>query len=246
MVPRNFQELSRRRTARARALAERYPASREALAFCSEIAAFQQQAAGAASGQDIESCLRLREALIRLVREKGSQVLKQAAESLDESACREALYAYVEQVDTTSARSFFARVLLQPRVISQGGGNQSHIDNRCPHCGHPPQVGVLRPEGDGAALTLVCSLCLSEWPFPRSQCAACGERDEKQLAYYSPEQMAHLQTQTCDTCQRYLHHVDLSKELNAVPDVDEVAALPLDVWALERGFQKLHPNLVGI
>lgn len=58
--------------------------------------------------------------------------------------------------------------------------------------------------------------------------------------------MAHLQTQTCDTCQRYLHHIDLSKELAAVPDVDEIAALPLDVWALERGFQKLHPNLVGI
>lgn len=200
----------------------------------------------AGGDQDIESSLKLREALIRLVQEKGSQVLKQAAASLDEAACREALYAYVEQVDTTSARSFFARVLLQPRVISQGGGNQSHIDNRCPYCGHPPQVGVLRPEGDGAALTLVCSLCLSEWPFPRSQCAACGERDEKQLAYYSPEQMAHLQTQTCDTCRRYLHHVDLSKELTAVPDVDEVAALPLDVWALERGFQKLHPNLVGI
>ena len=120
------------------------------------------------------------------------------------------------------------------------------IDNRCPHCGHPPQVGVLRPEADGSALTLVCSLCLSEWSFPRSQCAACGERDEKQFAYYSPEQMAHLQTQVCDTCRRYLHHVDLAKELQAVPDVDEIAALPLDVWALERGYQKLHPNLVGI
>ena len=58
--------------------------------------------------------------------------------------------------------------------------------------------------------------------------------------------MAHLQTQVCDTCQRYLNQVDLSKELQAVPDVDEIAALPLDVWALERGYQKLHPNLVGI
>jgi len=227
-------------------LAERYPASREALAFCAEIAAFQEGVVEAGDDQNIESCLEFREPLVLLVREKGSRVLKQAAESLDEAACREALYAYVEQVDTTSARSFFARVLLQPRVISQGRGNESHIDNRCPHCGHPPQVGVLRPEGDGAALALVCSLCLSEWTFPRSQCAACGERDEKKLAYYSPEQMAYLQTQVCDTCQRYLHHVDLSKEIGAVPDVDEVAALPLDVWALERGFQKLHPNLVGI
>lgn len=187
-----------------------------------------------------------REPLVNLVLTKGPQLLKQTAQSLDESACRDALHDYLEQRDTTSAHSFFARVLLQPQVISQGLGTESHIDNRCSHCGHPPQVGVLRPEGDAAALTLACSLCLSEWRFPRGQCAACGERDEKQLAYYSPDQMAHLQTQVCDTCQHYLHHVDLSKDLQAVPDVDEVAALPLDVWALERGYQKLHPNLVGI
>ena len=43
-----------------------------------------------------------------------------------------------------------------------------------------------------------------------------------------------------------MHHVDLGKEIQAVADVDEVAALPLDVWALERGYQKLQPNLVGI
>ncbi|MFQ5790858.1 MAG: hypothetical protein ACE5JI_10325 [Acidobacteriota bacterium] len=38
----------------------------------------------------------------------------------------------------------------------------------------------------------------------------------------------------------------LSKDPEAVPDVDEVAALPLDVWAREQGFRKLHPNLAGI
>ena len=227
-------------------LAARYPASREALEFYGEIARFQQQAEGSGTASDVESALKLHEPLRRLVRERGSQVLKQAAEALDEGACREALYAYLGQIDTTSARSFFARVLLQPRVFSQGDGGRSHPDNLCPHCGHPPQVGVLRPKGDGAALTLTCSLCLSEWPFPRSQCTACGEQDEKKIAYYSPEQIAHLQTQVCDTCQRYLHHVDLAKDIQAVPDVDEIAALPLDVWALERGYRKQQPNLVGI
>ena len=227
-------------------MAARYPASREALEFYGEIARFQQQAEGSGTASYVETALELHEPLRRLVREKGSRVLKQAAEALDEGACREALYAYLEQIDTSSARSFFARVLLQPHVISQGDSGRSHLDNRCPHCGHPPQAGVLRPEGDGAALTLACSLCLSEWPFPRSQCASCGERDEKKIAYYSPQQIDHLQTQVCDTCQQYLHHVDLAKDVQAVPDVDEVAALPLDVWALERGYRKLQANLVGI
>lgn len=227
-------------------LAARYPASREALEFYGAIADFQQQAARDGEPGGVQAALRSCGPLRDLVREKGSGVLKEAAATLDESSCREALTAYLEQSDTTSARSFFARVLLQPHVISRGDGHESHIDNRCPHCGHPPQVGVLRPEGDGAALTLACSLCLSEWSFPRGQCAACGEQGREKIAYYSPEQMAHLQTQVCDSCQRYLHHVDLSKEIQAVADVDEVAALPLDVWALERGYQKLQPNLVGI
>jgi len=227
-------------------LAARYPASREALEFYAKIASFQQRAARDGEPGGAEAALQLREPLRELVREGGSGVLKEAAAALNDRSCREALTAYLEQSDTTSARSFFARVLLQPHVISRGEGDPSHIDNRCPNCGHPPQVGVLRPEGDGAALTLACSLCLSEWSFSRGQCAACGERDEQKIAYYSPEQMAHVQTQVCDSCKRYLHHVDLSKEIQAVADVDEVAALPLDVWALERGYQKLQPNLVGI
>lgn len=227
-------------------LASRYPASREALAFYGAIADFQQEAVRDGSGSYVEAALTLREPLRQLVLAKGPQVLQRTAETLDEGVCRNALYAFLEQSDTTSAESFFARALLQPLVISRGDAAKSHLDNRCPHCGHPPQAGVLRPSGDGAALTLLCSLCLSEWSFPRGQCAACGEQDREKIAYYSPEQMAHLQTQVCDSCKRYLHHVDLSKEIQAVADVDEVSALPLDVWALERGYEKVHPNLVGI
>jgi formate dehydrogenase maturation protein FdhE len=31
----------------------------------------------------------------------------------------------------------------------------------------------------------------------------------------------------------------------AVPLVDEVATAALDVWAMERGFNKISPNLMG-
>jgi formate dehydrogenase maturation protein FdhE len=40
--------------------------------------------------------------------------------------------------------------------------------------------------------------------------------------------------------------VHLEKEAAAVPDVDELAALPLDVWAQEKGYRKIQPNLAGI
>jgi len=119
-------------------------------------------------------------------------------------------------------------------------------ENCCPRCGHPPQVGALRAEGEGSALTLVCSLCLHEWPFRRGRCVACGEEADKKLAYYTASGFDHLRVQACDTCRLYLHTVDVGKDAAAIPDVDELVALPLDVWAQEHGYQKLQPNLAGI
>jgi formate dehydrogenase maturation protein FdhE len=40
--------------------------------------------------------------------------------------------------------------------------------------------------------------------------------------------------------------VDGRKDPGAVPVVDELAALPLDLYARERGFTKIAPNLMGI
>jgi formate dehydrogenase maturation protein FdhE len=40
--------------------------------------------------------------------------------------------------------------------------------------------------------------------------------------------------------------IHLGKDPAAEPLVDEVAALAMDVWALERGLKKIHPNLLGV
>ena len=235
----------------------RHPASRDALLFYSRICGFQQTLAGALKAHcsaadqqrlslDLGAVLSFRQPLAELVLAKAPGPLRQAAKDLNETSCREALEAYLTQRDTASSRSFFARVLLQPAVAVSRGDSPSGAAHRCPHCGHPPQVGCLRPQGDGAALSLVCSLCLTEWPFARGQCPACGLADEKRLVYYSAPELEHLQVQVCESCRKYLHQINFAKDPQAVPDVDEMAALPLDVWAGEQGFQKLHPNLVGI
>jgi FdhE protein len=239
VVSREFKELTARRAERARLLAVRYPAAREALTFYAEIASFQETI-------DPDRPLASRAALIELVADKGPTLLKEAARDLDETSCREALERYASQSELTSPRSFFARVLLQPQMNAAAGRPRSSATGRCPRCGHPPQVGCLRPEGHGTALLLACSLCFAEFPFPRGRCPACGEADETKSAYYSAAPLEQIQLQACETCHRYIHCVSLAKEPEAIPDVDEVAALPLDVWAHEKGFLKLHPNLVGI
>jgi len=116
----------------------------------------------------------------------------------------------------------------------------------CPVCESKPLVGVLRPEGDGARRSLVCSLCATEWNYRRIVCPDCGEEDVKKLAVYTAEQFKHVRVEACDTCRSYMKTVDLTKDGHAVPEVDELATIPLNLWAADRGYSKARTNLLGI
>lgn len=237
----DFGTLCARRAARARELAERHAATRQVLEFYAEIAAFQARIS-------TESPLDSRADLVDLVIRIAPDPLQAAARCFDAPASELALEAYRRGEDTESPRSFFARILLGP-VAAAGdmdaatGGDP--ID-RCPRCGQAPQVCCSRTSGDGTALSLACSLCLAEWGFPRTRCAACGQGNDAELAWYGTDELPHLQVRACEICKRYLHVVNMVAEPHAVPDVDEIAALPLDLWASEHGYRKLRPNLVGV
>jgi FdhE protein len=92
----------------------------------------------------------------------------------------------------------------------------------------------------------MCSFCLAEWQFRRILCPGCGEQDHKKLPVYTAAELVHVRVECCDTCQSYLKTVDLTRNGLAVPLVDELAAIPLDLWAQERGYQKLQPNVMQI
>ncbi|MFZ0144184.1 MAG: formate dehydrogenase accessory protein FdhE [Candidatus Sulfotelmatobacter sp.] len=135
----------------------------------------------------------------------------------------------------------YAEYLADHREIEILDGTPS----TCPLCGGKPAVGVLRAEGDGAKKSLICMLCAHEWLFRRIYCPACGEEREPQMAYYSAPEIAHVRVDVCDTCHTYLKSIDLTKTGLAVAVVDELATIPLDLWAREHGYQKLQINLLG-
>lgn len=114
---------------------------------------------------------------------------------------------------------------------------------RNPGCEGTPQVGCLVPQAEGERLELVCSVCLARRPHPRGQCPSCGE---SRLVYYSTPAFNHLQLQACESCHTYLQLVDLGRDPEAIPEVDELAGLPLDLWAQQQGYRKLFPNLAGV
>ena len=116
----------------------------------------------------------------------------------------------------------------------------------CPLCSGRPQVGVLRPQGDGGKRSLICSLCATEWDFRRIVCPACGEEDVDKLPVYIAEELGHVRVEACDTCRHYIKTIDLTKDGRAVPVVDELAAIPLSLWAAENRYTKLSPNPLGL
>ena len=149
---------------------------------------------------------------------------------------------------------FFPRAFLQPVLeslserTSREDPDIRYIESTCcPHCGWPPQLGVLRdePEVKGRRL-LLCSLCSSEWVFPRSTCPSCGEARPEELQYHVTEYWPHVRIEECRSCHTYLKGVDLRADGMAVPVVDELASVELDLWASDKGMEKLQRNLLGL
>ena len=163
MVSRDFETLNKLRLDRAGYLSSRYPASRGILSFFIELVTLQKKIVNQLDQWD--SLIDHRDPFLKLVAEKGPPELRNAGKRIDKLYLNTLLDKYWKQVDTSSSESFFARVLLQPYLIKTGVQRGSNSPNKCPSCGHFPQVGVLRPEGDGMKLTLVCSLCLKSGRF---------------------------------------------------------------------------------
>lgn len=148
-----------------------------------------------------------------------------------------------------SFAQFLPRAFLQPYAEFCAGRTERALlettVNLCPLCGARPLLGVLKPEGDGGKRFLLCSFCSHEWEFRRIYCAYCGEAREGSLPVFVAQKFPHIRVEACDTCRHCMRTVDLTKDGNAVPVVDDLAAIPLGLWAEEYGYQRIHENLLG-
>ena len=77
-------------------------------------------------------------------------------------------------------------------------------------------------------------------------CPNCGEENKDLLPIYTTPLFEHLRVEACDRCGVYIKSVDLTKNGMAIPCVDELAAVPLDLWAVDAGYTKLQRNILGI
>jgi formate dehydrogenase maturation protein FdhE len=157
--------------------------------------------------------------------------------------------ALPEDASAALLQEFLSRAFLQPYAEFIASAMlpplSAMTDCRCPRCKSLPLLGVLRPEGDGGKKFLQCSLCAHEWDFLRILCAHCGETREEELSVHTAEQFPHIRIETCETCKHLLRTIDLTKDGNAIPIVDDLAAIPLALWAEQHGYQRIQRNLLG-
>lgn len=66
------------------------------------------------------------------------------------------------------------------------------------------------------------------------------------MVTYSTPDFAHLRVKACDACKGYLLAVDLERDIEAIPEVDDLAGLPLDLWAADQGYRRLQPSIAGV
>jgi len=264
----------RARIERAELLAQRYSFARQILGFYGHIAEFQKEfheqipkllgkrATAPASG-NVRSDLNLeilREPFgrfLKLIESEGPGPLSAHSRQLrmrGETEWSNVLTDYwkaglLESASAEPLTEFLARGFLQPYAEFLVGTMLPPVLPmtvcRCPRCNSLPLLGVLRPEGDGGKRFLQCSFCSQEWEFRRILCAHCGEEQEQKLPVYVAEQFPHVRVECCDTCKHFLRTIDLTKDGNAVPIVDDLAGIPLSLWAQENGYTRIQGNLLG-
>lgn len=140
-----------------------------------------------------------------------------------------------------------------PEGQDGGAGSAANVDGgsaeraACPCCGAAPVAAVLRDEPEiKGRRTLLCSLCLAEWTFPRTRCPACGEERAEKRPHHVSESWPHIRLEECGSCRTYIKAIDLRENGLALPVVDELASVELDLWAVEQGLSKLRTNLLGV
>ncbi len=231
---------------RAQQLAQEYPGSAELLQFASGLLKAQASVRAA----ELSNVAPAARPLLEYCAEKGPKELAADAREALAGGFDERVHAYWE----TGEFDYLARAALAPyaRTLRESGLSLTRgVTGPCVFCGGgawvssrkiPPGPGT----GEGALRMLHCALCAFSWQIGRIRCPSCGEEDPEKLPSFSAPQHAAVRVEACDSCKKYVKSVDLTLDARRVPEIDELVALSLDLWAVEQGYQRLEPGLAGL
>jgi FdhE protein len=108
----------------------------------------------------------------------------------------------------------------------------------CPLCGAWPTLAEFR--GLERKRWLRCGRCATGWEVPWLRCPFCDETDHTNLGYLAPEEgETTRKVEVCDSCKGYVKAEPTVRNLAPWEIVlDDLATLPLEVAALDRGYHR--------
>jgi FdhE protein len=203
----------------------------------------------------------------------GPAPLAKAIQEATEAEALDVCTAWLAGEELGPAEAYLARTSLRPALAVMdnpaeafAGAEAGERDGRgCPRCGGLPQLSFRTAGGEAlvsGGRQLACSRCAHEWAYSASSCAFCGETAGAKRTLYAEQRGGtvvgpddrepaadathpHIRIEACSSCQRYLLEVELGRDPAAVPEVDELAAVPLALYAGDQGLTKITPNLMG-
>jgi FdhE protein len=259
-----------RRAVRAEALARTSTPAREPLEFAAGLYRAQQSMASAIEAaaadralvgrldQDLDSFAGATEILLRFAADHAPPALSEAARGYARDDLRARLCAWWNDGGSGSD-DYLARALLRPyaEILSAlglapgrrpAGAGASSGACACAFCGGLPWIAsrVSSGSSEGAQRFLGCALCGKEWPAGRIRCPSCDEERPDKLASFQSERHPTVRIETCASCRAYVKSIDLTVDARAIPEVDDLLSLSMDLWATEQGYARIEPGLAGI
>jgi FdhE protein len=108
----------------------------------------------------------------------------------------------------------------------------------CPVCGAWPTLAEFR--GLERKRWLRCGRCATGWEVAWLRCPFCGETEHTNLGFLAPEEgETTRKVEVCDSCKGYVKAEPTVRNLEPWEILlDDVATLPLEVAALDRGYHR--------
>ena len=136
----------------------------------------------------------------------------------------------LDQVLTLAMRPWLVRCA---EVLQQRGELARWTHPHCPLCGSEPDLAVITP---AAERHLICGRCALRWKFESLTCPFCRNDDRRRITSFATPD-GQYRVYACDQCHRYLKAYDGRHAARPVmPMVDTIATLPLDAYAMQRGY----------
>ncbi len=192
--------------------------------------------------------------LLEVCKSYGSDPLRETAErlgALSKDEIERLIADFLKEKWAPEEERFIFLSFLNPffslSAEREGMDIKNWLKERCPVCGFRPSVSyIMDTEDVEGGRYLSCVLCNTSWLYYRTKCPRCGNVEDDHFEYFYEEGNRYVQLHVCRKCNTYLKVIDLRIDGLAVPHIDDLATLSLDLWAQQQGFERYEKNLLGL